>query len=212
MAGLQLLEVSAISNYATPLDFLLITAALVVSIGIGFLFSSLRQRYPGNPARKKIITMVIVLMLVLSSFSTVYALRDSVSDTVVQGASLQSYLPPSMAELVNYFDSVPGNGTAIGFQIYFLATYANRPVMDISLADGLLAFERYFNGTNINSVDSELTAHDVQFVVEPEQGTSGRIIFDEYGRTFPVFDALLNSSYVQLMGTFGNQTVYQIIR
>jgi len=212
MAGLQLLEVSAISNYATPLDFLLITAALVVSIGIGFLFSSLRQRYPGNPARKKIMTMVIVLMLVLSSFSTVYALRDSVSDTVVQGASLQSYLPPSMAELVNYFDSVPGNGSAIGFQIYFLATYANRPVMDISLADGLLAFERYFNGTNINSVDSELIAHDVQFVVEPEQGTSGRIIFDEYGRTFPVFDALLNSSYVQLMGTFGNQTVYQIIR
>jgi hypothetical protein len=210
MSGLQLLEVPAIDNYTTLLDFVLITAALVISIGIGFLFFSLRQRYASNPARKKIITIVIVLLVVLSSLSTGYPLRRSISETVVQGASLRGHLPPNMGELVSYFNSVPGNGSVIGFQIYFLATFANRPVIDLSLADGLLTFERYFNGTNINSVGSELSAHGVQFVAEPEQGTSGRTIFDEYGRTFPVFDALLNSSYVQLVGTFGNQTVYQI--
>jgi len=212
ISALQDLDIFVVSASPTLEDVAFLGAALLVSLAFGFLLSYLRKSSQNHFRLRHFVSIMIVLIVISSSISVAYMLRQPTWDAVTQNSSYRNSLPSQIAgdqALVTYFNSAVGNGSIIGFQIYFLATFDNRQVIDMSTVDGLMVFGALFNATNIGSLVSELSLRNVRFIIEPPQGSSGLSVFNEYRARFPMFNAILGSTYVRPVAVLSGCTVYE---
>ena len=116
-----------------------------------------------------------------------------------------------MEELVNYFNDVEDNSVVIGFQNYFLVTFSNRRIIDLSMPWGYYNLAEALHETKLNNLVLTLKSRNVAYTIEPTNNkTGGYKIFNEYRKRFPVFDNLFKSKYLILLKTLPDYNIYKL--
>ena len=205
------LRISLGWNYATVFDLVTLVAILFICLGFAILFDRMHKIIEHPQNRNRVTSLFLLLLIGISSFSMVYSLRKPLTDISIYGAKSR-YVPPSgTKELVSFFNGLEEDGIAIGFQKYYLITFSDRRVIDLSLSWGFRTFADLFQNADLDNLSLRLNAQNVKYIIEPTNiGTREYRIFNEYQREFPSFNDFLKSEYLILLKSFADYNVYKL--
>ena len=210
LAAVSELQTSLGANYATAFDFAVLASILLICLEFPKLFSLAKTRLKTERIGKW--SSLFLALIVCSSFLIVYSLRSPLEGIAVNGGSSRLALPSDAQELVNYFNELNDSGVVIGFSKYFLVTFSNRVIIDLSMPSCVIHFKEIFQNASSPELLQILNSRDIKYVIEPksQQMTEFRI-FGSFKTEFPSFRNLLNSSHVTLDKSLTNFNVYKIL-
>jgi hypothetical protein len=193
-------------GYASVSDLVLIGSTLFLALEI---LSCIHKWATRQHIIHEISPFILIVITVLSSFSVAYCFRNPLLDVYYHDGSRRMSLPPNMEQLVTFFSKTNDSSSVIGPQIYFLITYANRSVIDLSLLQGYEFFLRVFENKSFIEAFDMLVSDNVKYIVEPSYGNPATL-FQKYRTLFPSFDAILRSNYVKII-SIADYKVYKLL-
>jgi len=210
------LKISLQWGYTTIFDFIMLMAILFVCLELTTLCSRLQKimikiEHKKKEIRGKLTFLFLLSIIVSCSLLYVCALHNVLTDIPIYGDNSRSMLPNWMEELVNCFNGIDDIGVVIGFQNYFLVTFSNRRIIDLSMPWGYYNLANALQGTDLDNLILTLRSLNVRYVIEPTNDkTGGYKIFSEYRKRFPVFDNLFKSEYLILLKSLPYYNVYKL--
>jgi len=205
------LKISLGWNYVTTPDFMTLTAILFICIWIAGLFNMMHKQSECRPNLKILSSVFLFCLILISSFSTVYSLSRPLVEISIYGATTRDVLPSEREELVSFFKKADGNDIILGYQKYFLITFSDKKVIDLSLTYGFESFGYLFQDAKLNYTLDKLREQNIKYVIEPTNiETKEYKIFSEYRKRFSSFDSLLRSDHLILIKSFVNYNLYTI--
>ena len=206
------LKISLGWNYVTTLDFIALTAILFICIWLAALFNRMHKKLERRPNFRILSSIFLFFLIMISSFSTVYSLNRPLVEISIHGTTARDVLPSEKEELVSFFKEVDGNDIILGYQKYFLITFSDKKVVDLSLAFGFKTFSYLFQDANLNYTLDELKEQNIKYIIEPTNiETKEYKIFSEYRKRFSSFDSLLKSDHVILLKSFVDYNLYRTL-
>jgi hypothetical protein len=154
----------------------------------------------------------LLLLITVNSLSIPYYLWNPFGEALKKGTEIRNSLPSYMEELVKFFNELGDDGAVIGYQKYFLITFSNRKVVELSKVYGFRIFKNIFENANLNDTISGLKVKNIKYIIIPTNTeTVEYAVFNKYKERFPMFAELLNSNHVVLYKTLINYKVYKVL-
>jgi len=205
------LRISLGWNYTTVLDLIILAAILFICLELTILFDKIHETMGRQQNRRRLSSLFLLLLIGVSSFSMVYFLHKPLIDVSIYGAKSRYVLPSDMEELVNFFNELEDDYTVIGFQKYYLITFSNGRIIELSKSYGYRTFKDLFQEVDLNNLSLRLNAQNIKYIIEPTNiETREYRIFNEYRREFPSFNDFLKSEYLILLKSFADYNVYKL--
>jgi len=182
----------AVSEYASPLDVLVMILILLASFGVVYIIDMIKK----NVSIREVpyIEILICLLIglgaitsILSSFEVPF--QDSVNNW--GDLRMESRFH---RDLIHYFQATDANGYIIGARIYHLATFTNAKVIDLSTFGGYMTFRKLFGSQkDTQEIVEAMKKLNITYVVIPKDQHSFEYrVFQTYMNKFPSFQKILH--------------------
>ena len=187
-----------ISDFASGIDILWMVTLVLASFGSVHILASLERFTRRIKKRVLSITLLVMMVFSLVSFSFFFSLLyHPLSESINKGEELR-LKPPSWAmDVVNYFKNNHCKGFVMGWRIYYLPTYSNEKIIDLSLYRGYIVLNSILRSHDVYDALSEMEELNIKCIVIPKiQDTREYALFVKYTREFPILKKIISSQNV----------------
>jgi len=150
-------------------------------------------------SKRRLYFMALIFLIVICILFQFFSLLLTPMREAIEKGQQVRFKPPSFAEdVVTYFNSF--NKTKdfriLGYQVYYLATYADIKVIDLSIFYGYCQFEDIFiNSDNLEEISLKLRTLNVKYFVLPNENYWNYKIFrQQYIENFPIFSEFVKKN------------------
>jgi hypothetical protein len=204
------LQTSLAESYATAFDLVVLGAILLLCLEIPKLICFVKAKV--SPAKMRKLSSVLLVLVACSSLLVVYSLRAPLGGIAANGDTTRLALPADAQELVTYFNGLKDNGVVIGFSKYFLVTFANRQIIDLSMPSCVITFKEVFQNVSLPVLTDALSSRNIRYIIVPKSQQLAEFeIFTSIRAFFPSLGSLFASARINLDKSLTNFDIYRIL-